>query len=224
MKYLFLLLSLGTLTKSYIFLNFHSTGLLLPYSLGITSYIKHHYNISNYKLRGISGGAFCALLFHYENKLDNYDDLCDILNIDKNSKIYLPFNLDYFLINAREKLKKRYQHKNLDIPISISTTSYNNYEKIEFNNFEDIDNLIELCYISSYIPLISGNSFYYKYKEHKLIDGYFNKKNTFEKGIDISYNMWNRKFKLIDFIYTDYNRSKILFELGWNDTKNNIQL
>jgi hypothetical protein len=36
--------------------------------------------------------------------------------------------------------------------------------------------------------------------------------------------MWNRKFKLIDFIYTDYNRSKILFELGWNDTKNNIQL
>ena len=95
MKYLFLLLSFVTLSKSYIFLNFHSTGLLLPYSLGITSYIKHNYNISNYKLRGISGGAFCALLFHYENKLDNYDDLCHILNIDKNSKIYLPINLNY---------------------------------------------------------------------------------------------------------------------------------
>ena len=232
---------------NYIF-NIGSTGLLLPYSLGIVGYIKKNINVKKYELFGTSGGAYCSLLYKYEEDFSNHDFIWkNIFELDENTKIDL-YNLHDFQINITNNLLKRYKKNNIDNnknkKIYIIATKYNNFiskENIIFDNFDNIEDLIYKCYCSSYIPYISGNTLYYKYNNNKYYDGAFNsdysKKYNYiknnkiinkiniinnKKNIYINCNIWGRKFiKYQHFL--DYNTSKLLFNNGWDDTKKYLE-
>jgi hypothetical protein len=222
-----------------IVLNIGSTGLLLPYSIGIISYIKTNKNFKNYELIGTSGGAYCSLLYHFEKNLTSHDYIWEnIFKLNKNTKIDL-HNLNLFQENNNKNLLNRYNnYDHKSVPIKIVATKYNNIlskEKVIFEKYDSIGDLITKCYCSSYIPYISGNNLYYLYNNIKYYDGAFIKnseknikyvendvvinKLDSKKKLDINCNTWGRKWSLGTRGFIDIDKSRELFEYGWKDTE-----
>jgi len=221
-------------------LNIGSTGLLLPYSLGIIGYIKKNTNNYKYELIGTSGGAYCSLLYKYEKDLSVHDYIWkDIFGLNEKTKIDL-YNMREFQNDTINILSKRYNKKliNENEKINIVATKYNNFlnsEKIIFNEFKNISDLIYKCHSSSYIPYISGKNLYYVYDNSKYYDSVFNLDNRKiykyvedkkiinkvdnEKIIHINCYSWGRKWDMDNKHYLDYKTSKTLFDYGWEDTK-----
>ena len=96
-----------------IILNIGSTGLLIPYSLGALGYIKKNINTKNPQLIGTSGGAYCSVIYNYENDLSNHDEIwTDIFGLNKESKINLK-NLHLFQKFTNERLNTFGAKKNV---------------------------------------------------------------------------------------------------------------
>ena len=220
-------------------LNFGSTGLMIPYSLGALGYIKNSNYVKNKKLIGTSGGAYCCLLYKYEKNLTNHDYIWEnIFGLNKKTKIDL-YNIHKFQTKTIEILLDRYKNEKINKKdnINIIATKYNNIlsnEIITFDTFDNISDLIYKCYCSSYIPYISGNKLYYNYQNKKYYDGAFNvekkvknkyvEKNKIINNIKddtlyINCNSWGREWNLDNKYSLDYNTSKELFNYGWEDTK-----
>ena len=77
---LFILLIIFLPFCNNLIINIGATGLLLPYTLGVLGYIKHHSSINkhNSKFIGTSGGAYCSVLYCLEKDLSNHDKLWNI--------------------------------------------------------------------------------------------------------------------------------------------------
>jgi hypothetical protein len=224
-------------SSAYTNINIFGTGLFLPYSIGVIGYIKKHIPIEEYKITGISGGAWCSLLYTQEDDLSNHDIIWDYA-IGKNvSKISIyGGDMTTFQKNIETNMKNRYSlktPKKLD-KITVVSTNVNklfNIHNDKMSNFENINDLIDSCLCSSYIPYLSGNSFSKKYRGNSYIDGEINNINSYNVS-DISNNtisihrkMWGRKFDNTNFLYIDKKKSRELFEYGWEDAdKNRLEL
>jgi len=217
----------------YVNINVLGTGLYLPYSLGVIGYIKKNINIPEYKITGISGGAWISLMYCLEDDLSDYEKIWGYIVNEKDYKIGLNRKLGDYIDKISTNLIKRYNYIDNDVikslPISIISTKITNKiipKNVKISDFDNIEDLIEHCSCSSYIPYISGKSIYKKYKEEYFIDGsiWDNKEYIKTEGIpniDIHRNMWGRKFDIKDFVYSDYKTSEKLFKYGWNDTEKN---
>jgi hypothetical protein len=218
--------------SAYININVLGTGLYLPYSLGVLGYIKKNINIPEYKLTGISGGAWISLIYCLEDDLSDYDKIWKYIVNDSNYEIKLNRDLGKYMDKVSNNLMLRYE--NIDnnviksLPISIISTRINNIPKnVKISDFNNIKDLIDFCSCSSYIPYLSGEKMYKKYKENCYIDGsiYENKNfiKTKKTSINVHRNMWGRKFNFSNFFYSDYKTSEKLFKYGWYDTEKNIE-
>ncbi len=227
-----------------IIFNIGSTGLLLPYTMGSLGYIKKNVKIDNYELIGTSGGAWCATLYLFENDLSNHDKIWNIFLKNETNEINAFKNLDIFANLSRQNFKDRYKSQNYKIQnININVLDVTNIFKIKnikISQFNDIDDLINLCYASSYIPFISGKNICYKYNYRKFIDGAVlnndnkcynikydtNLKNNIINNyikLNINYKMWGRKFNEIDKRnILNIKSSNYLYKIGWEDTEKNI--
>jgi hypothetical protein len=228
--------SYASLVSAYTNINVFGTGLFLPYSVGVIGYIKKHIPIEDYKITGISGGAWCSLLYTQEDDLSNHDKIWDYA-IGKNvSKVSLYGDMSSFQRNIELNMKNRYAlvtPKNLD-KITIISTNVNKIYNIhtdKMSNFENMNDLIDSCVCSSYIPYLSGNSFSKKYNGNSYIDGEINNINKYRDNyisnntISIHRKMWGRKFEYSNYLYLDKKNSQELFEYGWQDTdKNKMKL
>lgn len=211
-------------------INLGSTGLLFPYTLGALAYIKTHIKPTNYNFVGISGGTWCSLIYHFEKNITDHDQLWSILIGNKNYTISMldNNNMQNFQQIVSTNMKNRYKNKNIiNMPISIITTKINNdkcIESIKITKFKDIDDLVNFCLCSSYIPYISGKSLYMEYNNDKYIDGelFKNNNNFLKNALLINKNTWKRKFTFRERIYLDYNQSAKLFEYGWKDAEQNL--
>ena len=227
------LLFFNIILNAHVDIHILGTGLLLPYSIGICSYIKHNIPLQSYKLTGISGGAWCSLLFALEKNLTDHDQIWNITVGNKNTKLVLHKNLNLFHAHIEKSLKSRY--KNVESSsiqnISILSSRFDNKKMKIFadqkNNFKNIDEIIDYSTCSSYIPFLSGSKLCKEYKNDFYMDGDLTRKQTNIKKesslqkIAIHHSMWGRKFTMKDYIYTDINISRKFFEHGWNDTEQN---
>jgi hypothetical protein len=227
-----------------IILNIGSTGLLIPYSLGALGYIKKNINTNNPQLIGTSGGAYCSVIYNYENDLSNHDEIwTDIFGLNKESKINLK-NLHLFQKFTNQRLIERYKNEKIPDNIKLTALEYTNLfnkKHIYFNEYDNITDLLNKCYCSSYIPYISGNKFYTKYNNKKYIDGavnndYFKKYKYIEndkiinkisnendkKMLYVNCNMWGRKWDLKNRYYLNINISRDIYNKGWKDTEKYI--
>ena len=200
-------------------MNVGSTGILFPYTLGALAYIKHVIKPANYTLTGISGGAWCSVLYHFEPNIDNPSMLWSILVGDQDTKINLLSrkSMQGLQETAAANFKARYKTANVtDIPISIVTTKISRgFKNTKISKFDDIDDLINFCLCSSYIPFISGNGPYMKYKGNLYIDGEVKRDKCI--GNCINSKIWGRKYNLKQRIFLDLHSVESLFEDGWND-------
>ena len=235
-KYLYLLLLFKEFIKCMCLVNINvdTTGLLIPYSIGALGYIKTNLCLKNYHLTGISGGSFASVIYHYEKDMSNHDVLWNKIIGDDNYVIKFNKNLDEFQQIVKKNMLNLYKNNNInDIPISIIVSKINNYYKIsneKINKFNNIEELIDFCICSSYIPYIGGYTFSKKYKENYYIDGgifknlhHFDCVDKCENSIYIHINMNNRTFNFKDFLYLNKDTSRQLFQYGWDDCKQMLQ-
>ena len=76
MKYLSLLIvNMINIVNAFTSINIYGTGLFLPYSMGVIGYIKKNIAVPDYKITGISGGAWCSLLYTQEDDLSDHDKI-----------------------------------------------------------------------------------------------------------------------------------------------------
>ena len=242
--YLFILL-LNQIMQTFpiININIGTTGLLIPYSIGALAYIKKNLNICDYHLTGISGGSFASVIYHLENDMSNHDKLWDKLigndngncdngnnnNLNNGNNYYVKINKN--LEEFQQIIKKNIinNYKNVDInniPISVVVSRINNFKIVneKINKFNSLNELLDICICSSYIPYISGKTFSMKYKNNNYIDGgifrnlhHFDCVDKCESSIYIHKQMAKRKFEYKDYFYLDKNTSRKLFNYGWSD-------
>jgi len=223
-KYLCLLLLVLSETINSFQMNVGSTGVLFSYSLGALAYIKHYMKPSNYSLLGISGGAWCSVLYQLEPNIDNHDLLWSILVGEKDTTLHLLHrkSMQQFQERVAKNFIQRYKDADVtNIPVSILTTRVSNrfrLQNIKIDKFTDVEDLVNYCLCSSYIPLISGNSLTKLYKNERYIDGEIRKnRKCFENCINSK--VWGRKYSIRQRIYLDFEGSQKLFNDGWNDAK-----
>lgn len=230
MRFLYLLLIFKEfiqLSLCFININVDTTGLLIPYSIGALGYIKKNLSINNYHLTGISGGSFASVIYHFENDLSDHDIIWNKIIGDDKYIINFIKNLEEFQQIIKSNMMINYKDIDVkNIPISIIVSKINNLkiknEKI--SKFNDLEELLDYCICSSYIPYICGKTFSKKYKDFNFIDGgifknlhHFDCVDKCENSIYIHKNMAKRNFNYKDYLYLDKKESKRLFDYGWND-------
>ena len=100
--------------SGYININVFGTGLFLPYSIGVIGYIKKHVNITDktdYRINGISGGAWCSLLYTQEDDLSDHDKIWDYAIGGELTNIKLQNDMKTFQENVENNLKNRYKNR-----------------------------------------------------------------------------------------------------------------
>lgn len=209
-------------------INVGSTGILFSYTLGALAYIKTRVKPTNYNLVGISGGSWCSIIYHFEKDMTDHDHLWSTIVGNKNESVSLlnKRSMYKFQRKVAENFRYRYADKDISgLPLSIITTELQNKKAVNviIDKYDNLDDLINYCICSSYIPYICGNNFYTIYKNKKYIDGELFKNEGLllreDPMIYLHKNTWNRKFNIKDHLYLDFNRSKVLFENGWKDAE-----
>lgn len=229
MKILYLFIFLNEIIKSFCLININigTTGLLIPYTIGALGYIKKNLNINDYHLTGISGGSFASVIYRLENDLSNHDLIWDKLIGNDKYNIKINRNLEEFQQIIKYNIMNNYKNVDIDnIPISIVVSRINKLKIIneKISKFKSLEELLDYCICSSYIPYISGNTFSKKYKNNNYIDGgifknlhHFDCVDKCERTIYIHKNMAERVFNYKDYFYLDKDISKKLFNYGWDD-------
>lgn len=235
MKYIYLIFMMYLLSATRAFttnINILGTGLFLPYSLGVIGYIKKHIPIENCKLTGVSGGSWCSLLYALEDDLSDPDKIWNsIIGYDDDFQLRITNNMPEFHQKIETNLKLRY--KDVDIQrlerynISLIATRYDNARMRFYNEkrtrFENINDFINFCSCSSYIPYLSGVLMCKEYDNKYYMDGdIFKNRRLFispYKTLNIDRHIWGRKFKMNNIVYSNKNISRELFYQGWNDTE-----
>jgi hypothetical protein len=231
MKFLYLLFLFKEILQVFCFTNINvdTTGLLIPYSIGALGYIKTNLSNKDYHLTGISGGSFASVIYYLEKDLSNHNYIWNKLIGDDNYTVKFNKNLEEFQQIIKKNIINGYKDFDItNIPVSIIVSKIEKMQIInkKINKFADLEELIEYCICSSYIPYMCGKTFTKKYKNENYIDGgifknihHFDCVDKCENSIHISRKMANRNFDYYDHLYLDKKISNKLFNYGWNDCK-----
>lgn len=192
------------------------------YQLGIVHYIKNNFNYSDKTSLGISAGSWLSL-FMCLDKEDTTIFLKKIFN-----------NIDY--ICPIQKLPALFKNIINNIPydkidlknMNILVTDINNLKMVIHNNFLSLEDAMNCCMASSFVPFVTYKDLFYFYKHKSCIDGglfkklYFKIKNP-EKTLVIKYKMFGRYNKYIPLKpFIKPKRSLYeLYLLGYHDASKN---
>ena len=188
---LLIFLYLFIITIAYKSLILKPGGLKGYYMLGISQYIKQHYNLSNWHYYGSSAGAWNAL--------------------------YLSCKKDKKLLDQVIELQQFSYNDLYDLERTIKWVPA--LRKNIITSFIDLDDLLECCISSSHLPYLSNGKLFYNYRSFKSMDGgmflnphYKNIKPDFI----MNPNMWkNKKIKSMSNIDC-LDVEGLLYE-GYND-------
>jgi hypothetical protein len=198
-------------------------GFTMPYTLGVCQFIKENYSLTNYKFIGASAGSWLSVYLASDMNLTD-DIIIDYSKLFENKGIFYKWhNICPFLIDEFTKSisDTSFINKKL-IKVSVS-----NYENKTFSNkliddYDNLDELLQLCTISSYIPILSGISIP---KRNNLItfDGYFTEPDFEDSKIKLKIcnYMFNRKFTLSDVLGKSKININELINLGYYDSIKN---
>jgi len=162
------------------------------YTLGVSSYIKQNFDLSNYVFSGASAGAWNALFMSFKH--DPNDFINTILNIDyDNAKSIL--DIEYAIKNT---LLEKYTDEDFNLRsvyVGVTTLERFKFKTSIYTDFENLDDAINACIASSHIPFVTGGLIT-KYKNKISFDGGFRKNPYLDKlkpVIKLSHTMWKNK-------------------------------
>ena len=134
-------------------------GFTMPYTLGVCQFIKEHYLLNNYKFIGASAGSWLSVYLASDMFLTN-DLITDYSKEFENKGIFYKWhNICSFLIDEFTKSIKdtKFIDKKL-IKISVSNYENKTISNKLIDDYDNLDELLQLCSISSYVPILSGLS------------------------------------------------------------------
>lgn len=200
-------------------------GFTMPYTLGICKFIKDNYDLSNYNFIGSSAGSWLAVYLASDISSDNIQKIIDNYSekFESNNKNFL-YKWHYtgdFLKDEYIKYINNQESITNDKHIKISVTRYKDRKLINelLDDYNNIEELLELCKYSSYIPLLTGNNLP-KYNDIITIDSFFTNIN-FEYDILIYFGTFDRKFTMREIIGRTKIKASDYFKEGYSDALKN---
>lgn len=200
-------------------------GFTMPYTLGICKYIKDNYDLTNYNFIGSSAGSWLAVYLASDINSDNIQQIINNYSakFENNNRNFL-YKWHYTGDFLKDEYIKYINDKELIINkknIKISVTRYKNRKLINelLSDYNNIDELLELCKYSSYIPLLTGNSLP-KYNDVITIDSFFTDIN-FEYDFLIYFGIFDRKFTMREIIGRTKTTANEYFQEGYSDALKN---
>lgn len=195
-------------------------GLMGFYVLGICHFIKNNYNIDDKKIIGFSAGSFNTIFLALDKKYDDHF-LKELFKLNLHGTMPLPY-----ILNKTIKLMKdlfHIDHFNITNKY-IAVTS--NYTKLDsYNQFLNVNDMINCCISSSFIPMVTYRDIFYFYNGTCSIDGglfYYKYKKQIKhrKVVWLNYKLFKRYnpynipgYSLLRRNYSIYE----LYTLGYND-------
>ena len=196
------------------------------YTMGIASYIKDHYNMTNCIFSGASAGAWISLFMTYKGNNKKFIDTLEIFcqHFYSNSK-----NLFSVEQKIKQNLLSNFKTEDFDLSkLFIGVVQIDNIYHINthiYTKFDSLEDAINCCISSSHIPFVTGNIFNV-YNNKYTFDGGFSSFPYLHSSKDnqifhIHPTMWKEKAKInenrlcynMNFLY---NFRQILLEERMN--------
>lgn len=135
------------------------------YQLGICHYIKNHFNYSDKKIYGFSAGSWAGLFLCLKKHKTNE---C-IRKIFKNIKYTstLPQISNSIKLSLAEFKDDDFNLSNL----YVCMTQFNNNNLYVKNDFLSLNDCVNSCGASSFVPFITYNELFYFYNHKLVVDG-----------------------------------------------------
>mgnify|MGYP001353114309 CR=1 FL=1 len=210
-------------------------GLFGYYFMGVSSFIKEHYDLSDYVFTGASAGAWNSLFLSL-NK-ENTILVDELLKTDiKNIKS---------ILKLEQQLKKTildtYQDSNFDLEklyLGVSVLEGSKFKLCIYNDFISLEDALDCCIASSHIPFVTGGPFNIYRNKLSFDGGFYNYPylNVTTPSLIIAPDIWKKKNNTEEeskvtvincSLDTIINLSKInanvtdLYYAGYNDSLKN---
>jgi hypothetical protein len=191
------------------------------YQLGVCHYIKNNFNYKDKSCVGISAGAWLSLFMNLDKEYTNAFLLKLFKNLNRTTPIY---KLPSIFKSSAEPFVNNISIKNINILVTnLSEVTY----KIH-NKFLSVNDIIECCTASSFVPFVTYKELFYFYNHKMVVDGglfkkiYINEIDT-DKTLIIKYDMFGRfkQFKLFKCFRRPKYSSYELYLLGYKDASKN---
>ena len=162
-------------TKKKSVITISPSGLHGYYLLGISSYLKEHYDLSSYEFSGASAGSWISLIMSYKGQNRKIvEDVLDVTQQSKQSIRSIGKGLrDLFLKSGK------YSTRDFDLERCYMGLIEVNWKKwpmesrtLIYNKFRTLEDAVYCCIASSHVPFIMGDVFR-KYRNLYAIDGGF---------------------------------------------------
>lgn len=166
-------------------------GLYGFYMLGVSKYIKEHYDLKDAIYYGASAGSWNSIYLSF--KSDGNKFIKDVENIDV-SNMKNMFSIENII---KKNLLHNYNTNDFDlhkINICVGVFKKCKIKKTIFSNFNDLEDTINCCIASSHIPYITNNNLFNLYNNQLCIDGGFFREplpDNIEADLVLSPIMWN---------------------------------
>ena len=198
-------------------------GLKGFYMVGISKYIRDHYDLSNWQYYGASAGAWNALYLSCKKEemfmqqiqelgQFSYNDLYDLERTMK-KRIVTNFEMNDFQLSR------------LHICVSVKPNWFPLLRKHIIKDFENLDDVVESCIASSHLPFVSNGDFFYNYRNKKCLDGGafrlpYRKRDKIHPDFILCPDSWkNTKINDMNRIY-NMDVQQLIYN-GYNDAHRN---
>ena len=213
-------------------------GLFGFYFMGVSSFIKENYDLSNYVFSGASAGAWNSLFLSLNSDTQLFID--EILDIDiKNIK-----SIRKLEEKMKSSLLENYCEKDFDLDklyLGVTTFDKCEFQLSIYKDFVSLNDAIDCCIASSHIPFITGGPFCIYRNKFSLDGGFSNYPylDVISPSLIIERNIWNNEEEIenkanvsvINYNFENlFDLSKIdmsireLYETGYNDSMKNKEI
>lgn len=124
------------------------------YLLGVTSYIREHFQTDKYIFSGASAGAWLSLMMTYRGNHSLLLKDLDVLSPD-----FVKQNLKKIQKNISQKILEHYTTDDFDLKrlyVGVSRIRPFHIETDIYSGFRDLEDAVRCCQASSHIPFITG--------------------------------------------------------------------
>jgi hypothetical protein len=193
------------------------------YLLGISSYIKKNYDLSDFIFSGVSAGSWNSIIMSY--KKEPSDIIFNLMHDLKkfNKEEHSIYNLQ---VKLKTLLLEKYSNNDFYLDKAFHAVTCFKYKDNSINtilycNFNNLEDMVNSAMASSHIPLITGG-YINKYKGKISFDGglsynpYINKESFFT----IESLLWNNESIVNAFNQKDVDYMN-LFMKGYTDSEKN---
>ena len=200
-----------------------AAGLKGFYMLGVSKYIKEHYDLSDALFYGASAGSWNSL---YLSNKANDDIMFDFIKKLQSSNFNNMYEIELAIYNyvLSNQINEDFDLDKLNICVSVFNKR--KFTKTIYNNFIDLEDTMNCCMASSHIPYITNPSLYYTYRNMPSIDGGFFENphpNQLYPNLIIDSNIWNNTYIKNHGFFSDIKKTPIqkFIEYGYEDSYKN---